>query len=237
MLPTMLTTSSLSGQNSNKNNKPSQTKKVQKPSLKKEKLDKDVMTKEAKDTLDKVGNTLDDKLDSIVPEDNDDSDSEGVTDCDALTTMNAIMEYNKKLMQKLIQLENMQKKHGKITKEHVQETVKDTYDEVKSKYDQTLPKNASFELPIGDILQSYGNFTTEELPDNEEEEDDDDVEHEELEEEDEAHHDEDTTVHDGEEPKTSSGSISLGNGDKDDIVVKVEATKTGITFCIHIPRN
>lgn len=237
MLPTMLSTTSLAGQQQN-NKKSGQTKKVQKPSLKNDKLNKDNMTKEAKDAVDHVRNELGNKLDSIAPEDSDD-DSDGVTDCDALTTMNAIMEYNKKLMAKLLELENKAKKNGKITKENVQETVKDTYDEVKSKYDTTLPKNASFELPIGDLLQSYGNFTTEEYSDGDEEHEGVHVEDVENEDNEEAHHDEDTTVHEGEETNngTSSGSISLGNGDRDDIVVKVEATKTGITFQIHIPRN
>ena len=100
--------------------------------------------------------------------------------------------------------------------------------EVSAKYnkkEQSGGTNHSFELPIGDMMKSYGNFSTTPLSDDEDTT-------EEKEHTKKATDDEGTTVG-GDE----GGKIRIGDGEKDDIVVKVEATKTGITFSIHIPRN
>ncbi|KAI9483051.1 MAG: hypothetical protein EXX96DRAFT_128613 [Benjaminiella poitrasii] len=139
---------------------------------------------------------------------------------DALTTMNAIMEYNRRLMDRLNNLEQ----HNELDKDDVQNTVQDTYNEVKSEFGQNENSKSiheSFELPIGDMMKGYGSYSSEPLPEKE------------------AHpkkrdKDEESTLHDDDD---GASKIRIGNGDKDDIVVKVEATKTGITFCIHIPRN
>ncbi|KAI8387353.1 hypothetical protein BD560DRAFT_382189 [Blakeslea trispora] len=146
------------------------------------------------------------------------------SDNDALSTMNAIMEYNRQLIQRLNELESKAESKGQeVSKQSVQDTVQDTYNDVKAKYEKKQDDNGvnhSFELPIGDMMKGYGNFQTEALPD------DDAAESNEK--------DEESTVHSGAD---EGNKISIGSGGKDDIVVKVEATKTGIMFAIHIPRN
>lgn len=134
---------------------------------------------------------------------------------DAFTTMNAIMEYNRILVQRL---ERLEVKQG-LNKSNVQGTVKDTLDEVSAKYnkkEESSGTHHSFELPVSDMMKGYGCFSTEPVSD-----------------------DKDDTK------KSESGDDTVKENDddddivreKDDIVVKVEATKTGITFSIHIPRN
>ena len=154
-----------------------------------------------------------------------DSDDEFYSsDNDALTTMNAIMEYNRQLIQRLNELEaNAESKGQEVSKQSVQETVQDTYNDIKAKYEKKQDENGvnhSFELPIGDMMKGYGNFQTEAIPEE------DAVDNSEK--------DEEATVHSGAD---EANKFSIGSGGKDDIVVKVEATKNGIMFAIHIPRN
>ncbi|GAA5817730.1 hypothetical protein MFLAVUS_011281 [Mucor flavus] len=142
-----------------------------------------------------------------------DSEEEDYGD-DAFTTMNAIMEYNRILVQRL---ERLEVKQG-LNKSNVQDTVKDTLNDVSAKYnkkEESGGTHRSFEIPISsDMMKGYGCFSTEPVLD-----DKDDTKKSEF---------GDDTV------KENDDDIVR---EKDDIVVKVEATKTGITFSIHIPRN
>jgi hypothetical protein len=159
------------------------------------------------------------KVAQIVGNDSDDEEGEG--DADALTTMNAIMEYNRMLVQRFQELEE---KTGGFSKNDVQGTVKDTMDDLQAKYNKKEePKGTrhSFELPIGDMMKGYANYSSTPLPEAEEKQ-----------EPTKKQEDEESTV-----KGDDDGKIRIGDGEKDDIVVKVDATKTGITFSIHIPRN
>jgi hypothetical protein len=159
----------------------------------------------------------DNDQDVVSQDDSDEGSDEDTGDTDALTTMNAIMEYNRKLMQRLNQLESQVQEQGNhVSQEALQHTVQGTYNEIKDKYDSGASgTHHSFELPIGDMMKGYGNLNTTPLPEQKKDEETS------------------TTKDKGDE----GNKISIGNGEKDDIVVKVEATKTGITFSIHIPRN
>ncbi|KAK4514375.1 uncharacterized protein ATC70_001968 [Mucor velutinosus] len=169
-----------------------------------------------------------------IDDDSDEDEGPFAGNTDAMTLMNAISEYNRMLMQRLSSLESEAKEQGEeVSKQSVKDTVQGTYNDIKTKYDKKSDSKGthhSFELPIGDMMKGYGNFDTTPLEDDDQDNQDSE-EHQKQEKKDK---DEESTVHDGEE---NSGKLSIGNGDKDDIVVKVEATKTGITFCIHIPRN
>ncbi|GAA5805563.1 hypothetical protein HPULCUR_011082 [Helicostylum pulchrum] len=174
--------------------------------------------KESDGDDDKVGNIQDiaNEATEQVKEELDqdiDSDEEEDYGGDAFTTINAIMEYNRILVQRL---EILEVKQG-LNKSNVQDTVKDTLDDVSAKYnkkEESSGTHHSFELPVSDMMKGYGCFSTEPVSD-----DKDDTKKSE---------DGDDTV------KESDDDIVR---EKDDIVVKVEATKTGITFSIHIPRN
>lgn len=156
---------------------------------------------------------------------NDDSDDEEEQgDADALTTMNAILEYNRMLVRKFQEFE---KRTRGFNKQDVQGAVNGTLNEVSAKYnkkDDSKGVHQSFELPIGDMMKGYGSLSSTPLPD--------DAGKEEAEEPRKKHEDEESTV-----KGDDTGKIRIGDGEKDDIVIKVEATKTGITFSIHIPRN
>ncbi|KAI8080235.1 uncharacterized protein B0P05DRAFT_540494 [Gilbertella persicaria] len=169
---------------------------------------------QAQETIDEAQETMDSE------------DELNLGDNDALSTMNAIMEYNRQLMQRLNELESQAQSQGQeVSKQTVQDTVQDTYNDIKTKYEKTQEgdgTNHSFELPLGDMMKGYGNLNTEPLPDI----------HDSLSKK--SDKDEESTVHGG---NNEGNKISIGNGGKDDIVVKVEATKTGITFSIHIPRD
>ncbi|KAI9245486.1 hypothetical protein EDC94DRAFT_628356, partial [Helicostylum pulchrum] len=173
--------------------------------------------KESDGDDDKVGNIQDiaNEATEQVKEELDqdiDSDEEEDYGGDAFTTINAIMEYNRILVQRL---EILEVKQG-LNKSNVQDTVKDTLDDVSAKYnkkEESSGTHHSFELPVSDMMKGYGCFSTEPVSD-----DKDDTKKSE---------DGDDTV------KESDDDIVR---EKDDIVVKVEATKTGITFSIHIPR-
>ncbi|CAO3611663.1 unnamed protein product [Mucor hiemalis] len=174
------------------------------------------------ENLEQTNEDIDDVKEQVQDTIEDDSETEGEFDSDALTTMNAIMEYNRMLVQRLHELED---KTGGLNKEAVQDTVKNTMDEVSAKYNKEQSGKGthhSFELPIGDMMKGYGSLSAEPLADASEEKDSAKK----------ADDEENTTVDGGDD-----GKIHIGNGEKDDIVVKVEATKTGITFSIHIPRN
>ncbi|CEJ00927.1 hypothetical protein RMCBS344292_14967 [Rhizopus microsporus] len=149
------------------------------------------------------------------------SDMEGSHDTDALSTMNAILEYNRKLMQKLNELEDQKdsiKDPEKTAEDTAQDTVKEVKDEKKEVEDKGRP-NYSFELPIGDVMKSYGSLSTSELPNKESKKEDEN---------------ETATVNKNfSEPHKARAN----EAEKDDIVVKVDATRDGITLTIHIPRN
>ncbi|CEP19824.1 hypothetical protein [Parasitella parasitica] len=161
-------------------------------------------------------------------EDSDDDAGPFAGNTDAMTLMNAITEYNRMLMKRLSTLEDEAKEQGEqVNKQNVRDTVQNTYNDVKNKYDKKVDNKGthhSFELPLGDMLHSFGKFDSSPLEDDEQDQEEKPSTY---------SKDEESTVHNGDD----AGKISIGNGDKDDIVVKVEATKTGITFCIHIPRN
>ncbi|KAL9543466.1 hypothetical protein PS6_009271 [Mucor atramentarius] len=197
----------------------------------------DEITEETNNAAEDVSDGVKDIAQEAQAELEDDSDEdEGpfAGNTDAMTLMNAISEYNRMLMQRLSSLENEAKEQGEeVSKQSVKDTVQGTYNDIKTKYDRKDDNKGthhSFELPIGDMMKGYGNFDTTPLEDDDQD-NQDSKEHQEQEKKDK---DEESTVHDGEE---NSGKLSIGNGDKDDIVVKVEATKTGITFSIHIPRS
>ncbi|KAG1049964.1 hypothetical protein G6F43_007739 [Rhizopus delemar] len=152
------------------------------------------------------------------------SDSESLQDADALTTMNAIMEYNRKLMQRIAELEG-QNDSDKDPKEAVKDTVQDITEEVKDKQEKASKKGGSthtFEFPLGDMMKSYGSLATSELPE------------ETPEKEEKKNEDDNSSVNNDD---SESNNLRIGDGDKDDIVVKVDATRKGITLTIHIPRN
>ncbi|ORE01951.1 hypothetical protein BCV72DRAFT_216282 [Rhizopus microsporus var. microsporus] len=149
------------------------------------------------------------------------SDMEGSQDADALSVMNAILEHNRKLMQKLNELEN-QKDSIKDIEKIVEDTAQDTMKEVEDKKKEAEDKggaNYSFELPIGDVMKSYGSLSTSELPDKEPKKEDED---------------ETATMN---ENTSEPHKTCADETEKDDIVVKVDATRDGITLTIHIPRN
>ncbi|KAG2230353.1 hypothetical protein BDF21DRAFT_428280 [Thamnidium elegans] len=159
----------------------------------------------ANEATEQVKEELDQAIDS-------DDEEEDYGD-DAFTTMNAIMEYNRIMVQRL---ERLDVKQG-LNKSNVRDTAKDTLDDVSAKYnkkEESSGTHHSFELPVSDMMKGYGCFSTEPVSD-----DKDDTKKSE---------DGDDTV------KEDDDDIVR---EKDDIVVKVEATKTGITFSIHIPRN
>lgn len=175
------------------------------------------------ENLEQTNEGIDNVKEQVQNTIDDDSDTEGEYDGDALTTMNAIMEYNRMLVQRLHELED--KTEGGLNKEAIQNTVQNTMSEVSAKYNKEQSGKGtqhSFELPIGDMMKGYGSLFTEPLPDTNQEKDNTKK----------AEDEENTTVN-----GSDDGKLHIGNGEKDDIVVKVEATKTGITFSIHIPRN
>ncbi|CAO3679043.1 hypothetical protein G6F70_005491 [Rhizopus microsporus] len=167
------------------------------------------------DVVEHVADKAQDKVKDQI-----ESDMEGSHhDTDALSTMNAILEYNRKLMQKLNELED-QKDSIKDPEKTAEDTAKDTVKEVKNEKKETEDKgrsNYSFELPIGDVMKSYGSLSTSELPNREAKED-------------------------GNETATVNKNTSephkarADEAEKDDVVVKVDATRDGITLTIHIPR-
>lgn len=178
-----------------------------------EEEEEEVMTKKGniQDIANKATKEMQGKLKQAV-----DSDSEEETvDGDAMTTMNAIIEYNKMLVQRL---EKLEADTGRLKKSDVQGTVKDTMNDVSAKYnkkEESTGTQHSFELPIGrDMMQGYGCFSTEPISDDK---------------------DDSKKSDDGEATIKDGGDTIVR--EKDDIVVKVEATKTGITFSIHIPRS
>lgn len=153
------------------------------------------------------------------------SDSENLQDADALTTMNAIMEYNRKLMQRIAELEG-QNDSDKDPKEAVKDTVQDVTEEAKGEQEKASKKDGSthtFEFPLGDMMKSYGSLGTSELPEETPEK-----------EEEKRNEDENSSVNNDD---SEGNHLRIGDGDKDDIVVKVDATRKGITLTIHIPRN
>lgn len=157
-----------------------------------------------------TGKNLHENIKKMMSSDDEDSD--------ALTTMNAIMEYNRMLVKRLEALES---KTGGLKKGDIQNTVHDTMNEVAAKYhkeEEPSRTHHSFELPVGNTMKGIGSFSTSMANDKEDKT---------------KHNDEESTVKDDDD----EGKIRIGNGEKDDIVVKVEATKSGITFSIHIPRN
>lgn len=160
----------------------------------------------------------------------DDSDDNQQSDADALTTMNAIMEYNKTLIQKL---EALEARSGGLKKGDIQNSVHDTMHEVYTKYNKKEESTGThqshvFELPVGDMMKGYGAFSTSITGDKKDKEENNrkSVKNDKKDSDDET-----STV------KDDDDKIRIGDGEKDDIVVKVEATKGGITFSIHIPRN
>lgn len=166
------------------------------------------------DIADDATEQLHNAIEQIV---SDDDDKDKIGDDDALTTMNAILEYNRMLVQNL---EALEAKTGGLKKGDIQNTVHDTMNEVSAKYnkkEESSGTHHSFELPVGDMLKGYGSFSTSEAYDKDDKK---------------KNEDEESTVKDDDD-----GKIRIGDGEKDDIVVKVEATKSGITFSIHIPRN
>ncbi|KAI8637189.1 hypothetical protein BD408DRAFT_424936 [Parasitella parasitica] len=178
-----------------------------------------------------VSNSVKDIAQEAQTELDDDSDDDTglfAGNTDAMTLMNAISEYNRMLMKRLSMLEDEAKEQGEqVSKQTIRDTVQDTYNDVKTKYDRKDDDKGthhSFELPLGDMLHSYGNFDSTPLEDDEQGQEEKPST---------GCKNEDSTAHNGDD----AGKISIGSGDKDDIVVKVEATKTGITFSIHIPRN
>ncbi|KAI8886351.1 hypothetical protein K501DRAFT_283834 [Backusella circina FSU 941] len=182
-------------------------------------------------------------------EDTSGDESDAPSDTNALTTMDAIMAYNRQLVARLHELEHKIEKQGEDLNDTVKDAVgdlkealphHDNVDQSKSKpkeetgdFTQAMPSynkstdtkgtNHSFEFPIGDALMGSGNFSTTPLEDEHKEE------------EPKKRNEDEETVKG--EDDTSGGGIRISDGDKDDIVIKVEATKKGITFCIHIPRN
>ncbi|KAG1450628.1 hypothetical protein G6F56_008298 [Rhizopus delemar] len=138
-------------------------------------------------------------VENVTKEQTTESDTESIQDAEAFRT---IMEYNRKLLQRIQELE----KNNKDLKE---KSVTPKKDEEKKGTNQT------FEFPIGEMLESYGSLNTSEPPEEEEE----------------------ATAENNREEETESGKIRISDGDKDDIVVKVDATRKGITLTLHIPRN
>lgn len=179
-----------------------------------------------RDIVDTAAKQLHDNIGQMLGGDDNDSDEDRQSDTDALTTMNAIMEYNKRLVQKL---EALEAKSGGLQKGDIQNSVQDTMHEVYSKYNKKeqstgTHQSHSFELPVGDMMKGYGAFSTSIIKDKDKKNNDDET----------------STVKDDDEASTvkdDDDKIRIGDGEKDDIVVKVEATKSGITFSIHIPRN
>ncbi|CAO3700509.1 unnamed protein product [Rhizopus stolonifer] len=137
-------------------------------------------------------------VENVIKEQTIESDTESIQDAEAFRT---IMEYNRKLLQKIQELE----KNNKDLKE---KSVTPKKDEEKKGTNQT------FEFPIGEMLESYGSLNTSEPPEEEEK-----------------------GAENNKEEETESGKIRISDGDKDDIVVKVDATRKGITLTLHIPRN
>ncbi|KAG2208228.1 hypothetical protein INT47_006083 [Mucor saturninus] len=175
--------------------------------------------RDIKDIANDATEQLQGNIEKIVT--GDDSDDNAQSDADALTTMNAIMEYNKTLIQKL---EALEARSGGLKKGDIQNSVHDTMHEVYTKYNKKEESTGThqshvFELPVGDMMKGYGAFSTSITDDKK---DKDEKKHTD---------DEASTV------KDDDDNIRIGDGVKDDIVVKVEATKGGITFSIHIPRN
>lgn len=168
------------------------------------------------DVIEHVADKAQDKVKDQV-----ESDMEGSHDSDALNTMNAILEYNRKLMQKLNELED-QKDSIKDPEKTAEDTAQDTMKEVKDEKKEAEDKgrsNYSFELPIGDIMKSYGSMSTSELPNREPKKE---------------YENETVTAN---KNTSEPHKACTGEAEKDDIVVKVDATRDGITLTIHIPRN
>jgi hypothetical protein len=184
-------------------------------------------------------------------EDTSENEFDGYSDTDALTTMNAIMAYNRQLVSRLQELEQRIEEQGEELSDSVKDAVSDLKEalpdhitvnqpNLKAKEDagdftQHMPSynkstdtkgtNHSFEFPIGDALLGSGNFNTTPLKDNQDKE------------EPKKKNEDEETVNGDEKDTSNGGGIRISDGDKDDIVIKVEATKKGITFSIHIPRN
>ncbi|KAI9281545.1 hypothetical protein BY458DRAFT_544294 [Sporodiniella umbellata] len=126
-----------------------------------------------------------------------------------LDAMNTIMEYNRQLLQRIQELE----KSNKALLENTKSVNK------KSKPKAEKGTSQTFEFPIGEMLENFGTLDTSD-PVNDDPVDDPpngDIQE--------------------EEGEVEGGNIRISDGDRDDIIVKVDATRKGITLTLHIPRN